>query len=75
MAEKKDDNYPFGTGDWERWDNSKRLAWLKNFRDKLRQDNGAMAKKFAIVEAELKQVDACVAALELAVKAEKARLN
>lgn len=75
MAKKKDDGYPFETGDWAKWSNEKKLAWLKNFRDKLRQDNGAMAKKFAIGETELAQMDRDVQSLEIAVKIEKAKLN
>ncbi len=33
---RKDDGYPFDTGDWEKWSNKKKLDWMINLRDKLR---------------------------------------
>ena len=37
-AVRQDDGYPFDTGDWEKWSNRRRLDWLVNLRDKLRDE-------------------------------------
>ena len=37
-AIRQDDGYPFDTGDWEKWPNRRRLDWLVNLRDKLRDE-------------------------------------
>ena len=78
MSKKRDmidGDYPFGSGHWKSWTNKKRLDWLTNFRDKLRKDNGALAKKFDISNADLDQMDKDVDSLRAAVFAEKAKLN
>lgn len=59
--------YPFGTGDWERWTNRKRLDWLINFRQKSRDK---YKSKFSITDDEIAQMSADIKVLENAVLAE-----
>ncbi len=78
MSKKRDlidGDYPFGTGHWKAWTNKKQLDWLTNFRDQLRKNNGALAKKYNISTADLEQMDKDVESLRITVVAEKAKLN
>lgn len=68
---KKDDGYPFGTGDWARWSNVKRLKWLTDFRDQLKKDDCRGAKMFNLFD-ELDQIDKDVADMEKVVEQEQA---
>lgn len=71
----KDDDYPFGTGHWEKWSTSKKLSWLTNFRDQLRKNDGAMAKKLGITSVELEKLDKDVKSLEAIALYERANRN
>ncbi len=72
MAQSKDDSgkkpgrrrnndYPFGTGDWDRWTNKKRLAWMTNYRDQCR-DN--FKEKLNISDEDIDEITRDVEALE-----------
>jgi hypothetical protein len=69
---KTDDGYPFDTGDWARWTNVKRLNWLRNFRDKLRDKYKA---KFGFTDEQIAKLDADVAEMERVVAAEQAAMK
>lgn len=56
-----DDGYPFGTGDWEKWSNKKRLDWLRNFRDKTRDK---YKDKFNISDEDIAKMSADIEGLE-----------
>jgi hypothetical protein len=78
MSKKRDlidGDYPFGTGHWQAWSNKKRFDWLSNFRDKLKKNDNALARKFDIPETDLAQMDKDVETLRATVLAEKVKLN
>lgn len=69
IATRKDDNdYPFGTGHWAKWTNVERLAWMRNFRDKLRDK---YKDKLNVSDKEIAQLNTDVAALERVVAYEQ----
>jgi hypothetical protein len=72
---KQTDDYPFSPENWGRWNNSKRLKWLRNFRDRLRENDNAMAKKYDLGPDQLQQLDADVRAMEKLVISETAKNN
>jgi hypothetical protein len=72
---KQTEDYPFSPEHWGRWNNSKRLKWMRNFRDRLRENDDAMAKKFDLGIDQLRQLDADVRTLEKLVLAETAKNN
>jgi hypothetical protein len=65
---RKDDGYPFDTGDWAKWTNVKRLNWLRNFRDKLRDK---YKTTFGVTDEQIAEMDADVAAMEKIVEVEQ----
>jgi hypothetical protein len=67
-AVREDDGYPFDTGDWEKWTNRKRLDWLVNMRDKLRD---TYKQKFNISDEKIAQLSADVEEMEKIVFAEE----
>jgi hypothetical protein len=68
-------DYPFTDDVWGRWSNTKRLKWMRNFRDRLRENNDALAKKFDLGREQLDQMDEDVKTLEKLVAAESAKNN
>lgn len=72
---KDDDGYPFDTGHWERWTNVERLAWMKNFRDKLSANGNALARKLGLTDEQVAKIAADTAEMERTVARERAHLN
>ena len=48
--------YPFQTGHWSRWTTAERLKWLRNFRDRLTENDGALAAKFGLTQQDIDQL-------------------
>jgi hypothetical protein len=65
----------FSPENWARWNNSKRLKWMRNFRDKLRENDDALARKFELEPYELDKLDADIKAMEKVVISETAKNN
>jgi hypothetical protein len=70
---RQEDGYPFDTGDWAKWTNVKRLNWLCNFRDRLR-DKGATTyyKRYGLSDEQMEQMERDVDAMEKLVEKEQA---
>lgn len=56
---------------WAAWSNVKRLKWMHNFRDRLRENNDEQARSLGITTTELDQLDKDVAAMEATVISEQ----
>lgn len=67
-AVRQDDGYPFDTGHWEQWSNRKRLDWMVNMRDKLRDK---YKEKFNISDEKIAQLSAGVEEYERVVFGEE----
>lgn len=70
---RNEDGYPFGTGDWARWTNVKRLNWMRNFRDRLTKDDDILGRKLGLSDTDLRQIEADTAELEKIVAREQAQ--
>ena len=71
MYQDKDDEW--WCQQWEKWNNEERLAWMRNFRDKLK---AKYVKTLNVSQEELDRLDEDVAEMEKIVEQEKqARLQ
>ncbi len=69
---RPDDGYPFGTGDWERWTNVKRLDWMRNFRDRMADEKAnTYYKRFGLTDEDMQQTIADTETLEKVVLGEE----
>lgn len=59
-----DNGYPFDTGDWAKWSNQRRLDWMVNMRDKLRDK---YKEKFNITDEQIEKLTAGIGEMEKAV--------
>ncbi len=64
-AARKDDGYPFDTGDWEKWSNRKRFDWMVNFRDRLADEKATTYyKRYGLTDEQMQQTIADTDQLE-----------
>lgn len=69
---RKEDDLGLPKG-WPRWTNPRRVNWLRNFRDHLRADSDAMARRYELASAKLQQLD--MAQMETVVPIGRSRGN
>lgn len=73
---RKDDGYPFDTGDWAKWANVKRLNWIRNFRDRLHEPNSrTYYKRYGLTDEQMAKIEADTETMEKLVAKELAAMK